>query len=212
MELVQVALNNLNIVTSSELDGYGYQSVSDAISCFKHFSKGRIYENCLEWCSGPGYLGFAAANVGLVNNITLLDIYKDNELVCNKTIENNNITNAKFILSDNFKNVETTETFDLIIGNPPHFNVNYIAPTATGNDKHGARKFRDEHWNIHKDFFKNVSNFLSDDGEIMLMENSTGSSINTFKDMISDNNLKIKDYCKSTEYPNQIWYLHITKM
>jgi len=43
------------------------------------------------------------------------------------------------------------------------------------------------------------------------MENTKGSNPDTFKKMIEDNNLTIKNYCQSVSYPNDIWYIHITK-
>lgn len=207
MKTEQVKIGNFEIFTSGDLDGYGYQSLTDAISCFIHFSKGKKYQNCLEWCSGPGYFGFAALYQQLAKNITLLDIYESNETVCNETIKHNNISNARFILSDNFKNIDCQEKFDLIIGNPPHFN---FLLDCVDND-HEHRKFADIDWKIHQDFFENVNNYLTDDGEIMLMENSQGSNIKTFEQMIDNNNLKIIDYCTSVQFPNELWYLHITK-
>lgn len=210
-EIIELKLGNFLIQTSSDLDGYGYQTVIDAVSCFNHFSNGKKYNHCLEWCSGPGYLGFGTLSHGLTKKLTLLDIFEPNKTVVENTIKQNNLSETvNFILSDNFLNHKKTIKYDLVIGNPPHFNFSH--PPTKGVDINEHRKYQDTDWKIHRDFFENINDYITDDADIILMENIKGSDLNTFKDMIESNGLKIKDYCLSVEYPNDIWYLHITKI
>jgi|TARA_B110000902_G_C14087830_1_gene505657 tRNA1(Val) A37 N6-methylase TrmN6 len=208
-EIVEVRVDKFLVYTSNKLDGYGYQTAADAVSCINHFSNGRIYNHCLEWCAGPGYLGFGTLSQGLTKNLTLLDIHEPNKIVVEKTIDKNNLNdNVNFILSDNFKNHNTDVKYDLIIGNPPHFT---FSPTYGNIDPNEHRKFKDENWNIHKDFFKTVSNHITDDADIILMENTKGSNLDTFAKMIESNGLRIENYCLSVTYPDNIWYVHIKK-
>ena len=81
------------------------------------------------------------------------------------------------IINSNFKNHNTDVKYDLIIGNPPHFT---FSPTYGNIDPNEHRKFKDENWNIHKDFFKTVSNHITDDADIILMENTKGSNLESF--------------------------------
>lgn len=163
----------------------------------------------MEWCSGPGYLGLASLSQSLTDKLTLSDIFEPNKFVVEKTIQENNLQKSvEFILSDNFKNHTKDKKYDLIIGNPPHFN---FEPSFGNIDPNEHRKYKDTDWNTHNDFFANVNDYTTDDVDIMLMENTKGSNINTFKDMIEKNGLVIKNYCLSVTYPENIWYLHITK-
>ena len=209
-EIIELKIGNFLIYTSGSLDGYGYQTLVDAVSCINHYAAGRKYNHCLEWCSGPGYLGFGTLSSGLTKNLTLLDIFEPNKDVVESSIDRNNLRkNVNFILSDNFSNHEKNLKYDLVIGNPPHFN--FLNPPNENVDINEHRKFQDTDWKIHKDFFKNVNDYITDDADIILMENTKGSNLDTFKSMIETNGLQIKDYCLSVEYPDDIWYLHITK-
>jgi len=208
-DIVEVRLDKFLIYSANELDGYGYQTAADAVSCINYFSNGKKYNHCLEWCSGPGYLGFATLSQSFTKKLTLLDIYKPNKVVVEKTIEKNNLQGVvNFIASNNFSNINTTNKFDLVIGNPPHF---AFSPATSNIDPNEHRKYQDKEWKIHKDFFKNVSKYTTEDVNIILMENVKGSNPDTFKEMIEENNLVIKNYCLSVQYPNDIWYIHITK-
>ena len=208
-DIVEVRLDKFLIYSANKLDGYGYQTAADAVSFFKHFSKGKKYNHCLEWCSGPGYLGFGTLSQGLTKKLTLLDIHEPNKFIVEKSIEKNDLNNCvDFILSNNFEQHLPSRKYDLIIGNPPHFS---FAPTYGNIDPNEHRKYQDKDWKIHKDFFDTVNDFITDDADIILMENTKGSNPDTFKEMISNNNLKIENYCLSVTYPNDIWYIHITK-
>lgn len=209
MELKKIKLNNIEIYTADQLDGYGLQHVSDFISVCKHFYKDRKFKNALEWCSGPGYFGFMLFDYDLAEKVTLTDIFEPLHEVVNETIAINQLEDkVKFMVSDNFANVD--EKFDLIVGNPPHFNfeLEYNEETIRC---HEHRKFMDRHWKIHDNFFRHVSNYLTDDGEIVLMENCKGSVPDTFKQMIEENNLQIKDIQKSQEFPNDVYFIRIKK-
>lgn len=208
-DIVEVRLDKFLIYSTNELDGYGYQTATDAVSCFNYFSNGKKYNHCLEWCSGPGYLGFATLSQGITKKLTLLDIYKPNKIVVEKTIEKNNLQDAvNFVASNNFSSIDPINKFDLVIGNPPHF---AFSPGTNNIDPNEHRKYQDKEWKIHKDFFKNVGKYTTENADIMLMENVKGSNPDTFKEMIKENNFVIKNYCLSVQYPNDIWYIHITK-
>lgn len=206
-----VNIGQYRVVTSEETDGFGYMTVKDAISCFKYFSNGRTFDTALEWCCGPGYFGIACLDQKLVNQISFSDISEYAQQVMSETIRHNNIR-SDFYLSDNFKNIPS-QKFDLIVGNPPHFNFTAPAWKQDGTvTKHENRKMQDVDWEIHRDFFNNVNDYLNVDGKIMLMENVTGSSPETFLTMLEKNNLEITNFSNSVLHPDIVYYLEISKV
>lgn len=205
-----IKVGNFTVITNDETDGYGALTVQDAISCFLYFAQGRQFKNTLEWCCGPGYFGFAALYSKLTKQISFSDISEHAQSVILASLEINNL-DCKFYLSDNFKNIPK-QKFDLIIANPPHFNFTVPAwrddLTVT---EHEPRKMRDLNWDIHRNFFNNVNDYLTQDGKIMLMENVTGSRPETFSDMLQDNNLKITNFSNSVKHKDIVYYIEIAK-
>ena len=205
-----IKVGDYTVITNQETDGYGALTVKDAISCFVHFAQGRQFENALEWCCGPGYFGFAALHSKLAKQISFSDISEHAQSVILNSLQVNNL-DCKFYLSDNFKNIPK-QKFDLIIANPPHFN--FTVPDDRDDlivNEHEPRKMRDLNWNIHRNFFDNVNEYLTKDGKIMLMENATGSKPETFSHMIRKNNLKITNVSKSIAHTDFVYYIEIAK-
>ena len=206
-----INLGEYKVFTSDETDGFGYLTVQDAISCFTYFAQGRQFNHALEWCAGPGYFGLATLQTGLASKVSFSDISPKSQAVLDKTIDYNKLDCA-FYLSDNFKNIPE-QHFDLIVGNPPHFNFTLPDSGEFGNV--GAdedRKMQDLDWNTHREFFNNVNQYLTDDGKIMLMENVTGSTPDTFSEMLKENNLTITNYSQSTKHTDYVYYIEISKI
>ena len=68
----------------------------------------------------------------------------------------------------------------------------------------------DPEWNIHKSFFQQVENYLTDDGIVLLVENSTESNTKLFEQLIEDTNLQLTNtYNFSAEVP--LYYIEIRK-
>jgi len=84
-------------------------------------------------------------------------------------------------LSDNLKSIPPAERWDLVVSNPPHFADDYI----------GDSRGHDPDWRIHREFFSTVSAFLKPGGVIVLQENTAGSTVETFRDMIAEAGLSI---------------------
>lgn len=199
--------SGLSVVFTDETNGMGDLLMGDALHTIQKLYPGKIFSNCLEWCSGPGFLGFTLLGAGLCERIVLSDIFEPAEKIIKRTVINNGLDNkVKFYCSDCFDNIPETEKFDFIIANPPHFSFSPYAPHLSD-----PRKFKDEGWNIHRKFFSQVYNYLTDDGKILLLECSWGSNLDIFKDMIEQNNLKISNHFPSEKLFMDIWYLEVTK-
>jgi methylase of polypeptide subunit release factors len=171
----------------------------------------RTFNNCLEWCAGPGFIGFALLAKQICNHLTLADIYQPSIDLVNATIKFNKLnSNTSVFLSDNFKSIPSNK-FDLIVGNPPHFSNDVYAKYLPHWKHTGNRIYQDTNWKIHYDFFKSVKEFMTDDCKILLIENIRGCSEETFKDVIFDNGLEITNHFLSPTLSTNYWYLEIGK-
>lgn len=128
-----------------------------------------------EWCAGPAFIGFSLLGFGLCDTLCLADINPDAVRACRRTIAANSLEDRVSVYrSDNLDNIPETERWDLVVGNPPHFDWTQI----------GERRFADTGWNIHRRFFNSVARFLKPGGVILLQENNHGSTVETFRPMI----------------------------
>lgn len=146
----------------------------------------------LEFCGGPGFIGFSLLAQGLCNEVVFVDINLEVIDILNKTIQENNLqTVARVYLSDGLRRLPIEEKFDLIISNPPHFRT---------SQKLGLIGF-DEDWKLHDSFYKNVDKYLNERGSILFQENYLGSDEGDFIDMIKKNGLT---YSESFMYREEI--------
>lgn len=207
-----INLFGINVSYSDDLNGGGLHASKDYIIVLKKLYGNTVFEHCMEWCAGPGYIGFSILGAKICKQLTLVDINPDAITVVNKTIDNNNIQSiVDSYLSDNFVTVDVNKKFDLIVGNPPHFSEDvYMKHHGLWRDTH-SRIYRDKDWNIHRQFFQTVGQYLSPSGKILLLESTRGSSEETFKTMIEDNGLRITNHLFSPLFPDKNWYLEIQR-
>lgn len=202
--------SDIMVFFNEELEGSGtfyaneYLKVLDRVHHKKHF------ENCFEWCSGPGFIGFMLLANRICKKLTLGEIYKP----CFKALDT-----TRSHLNDRYKNkvsynqissitdLPGNNKFDLIVGNPPHWDVNSgkMITKYSRRDRVSA----DPSWQIHENFYSNVKNYLSDDGIILLLEASSASGPDDFESMIDKNNLKIVD-CYVTNNRSEIYFIEVT--
>ena len=87
-------------------------------------------------------------------------------------------------LSDNLTGMSPRNQFDLIVSNPPHFDIRSVDETKLNPVGLGSV---DPGWIFHRDFYASVHDYLSDDGEIWFLENSDGASEATLLPFIEAN-------------------------
>lgn len=90
-------------------------------------------------------------------------------------------------ICDVLKGVPKKEKWDLVVGNPPHFNGTFRDYYKNQRN----RIFVDPSWRIHKAFYKKVSNHLSSDGSALFVENYKGSDPEIWKSMIGGKRLRL---------------------
>jgi len=170
----------------------------------------RQFDRCLEWCSGPGFIGFALLAYEICNDLTLVDRHAPCAVSVADTIQRNQCADrVKFFNLDRIASLPASETFDLVIANPPHY------LTCPGNHNY-QRIAVDQHWQAHEEFYANIGAHLNPGAVILMQENQAGSLAGPaeFMPMIERNGLRITAYWTSARYfdragPTQIYYLEI---
>jgi len=131
----------------------------------------------LDICCGVGIVGLTLCaklkGEGRVRKLSLLDINIFNLNSAKRTLRRNDFGGIEFqtFLSDSLKSVPEGEKFDLIVSNPPHlftddFTKKNLNPTTLGTF--------DENWRFHTDFYSVADRYLSERGQIWLLENFQG--------------------------------------
>lgn len=167
------------------------------------------WHSCLEWCSGPGFIGFALLAHRLCERLVLHDCHGDLADNIQKTAQRNSVQDqVRFYVGDSIQCLPQ-QKFDLVVANPPHYLV------CPGDDNY-QRLAVDKDWQAHRNFFQSISTYLAQDGIILLQENQAGSlnGVTEFWQMIHNNNLRISAYWSSprfwdTKGPTQIYYIEI---
>jgi methylase of polypeptide subunit release factors len=145
----------------------------------------------LEWCSGPGYIGFTLLARGLCHSLGLADINEEAIAACRKTVRENQLTEQVAVLrSDCFDDIPAHLRWDLVIGNPPHVNTKHPGETAFQREKPRVI-YLDQDWDIHRRFYKQVARHLKPGGSVVLQEKYKFSRPETFHEMITDGGLVI---------------------
>lgn len=180
----------------------------------------RVFDNCLEWCAGAGFIGFRLLSDGTCKKLTLFECFEPAIAACNKTISNlpkrfkNTVST---IHCDNIKSLSKDLKFDLIVANPPHFNAVLWSgtfhdtadePGSWCESDHFNTKATDKNWQLHQEFFINIKKNLAINGIILLQECIFGSSTSEFKDFIDAGGLKITNAFREKREPS-IWYLEL---
>lgn len=130
-----------------------------------------------EWCAGPAFIGFSLLGFGLCDTLCLADVNPDAVRACRRTVAENGLARRVAVYrSNNLDDIPASEHWDLVVGNPPHFDW---AQT-------GEARFGDTGWNIHRRFFQSVGQFLKPKGVILIQENNHGSTVETFRQMIQE--------------------------
>lgn len=206
---VDMIIDDIKIYSDGHLNGGGSGFGQEIISVIKEIYPGKIFENCLEWCSGSGFMGFGLLAKGLIKNLWLSDIFRPAMMSCQETIkhlpEKYHGCTVETLHTGDVKEYPNGAVFDLIIANPPHWDWSIKPFREAFNDQ---RICADNGWKIHENFFQNIKPHLSPDGVILLQEAASASGPETFIDMVTDNGLKIHRAFQ-TESNREYWYLEV---
>ncbi|WP_298243724.1 methyltransferase [uncultured Bradyrhizobium sp.] len=177
----RVTLGGITIEYKAELDGGGIEFGQDFIPFLRSRNMPK-QQRAFEWCSGPAFIGFSLLGNGLCETLCLADINPAAVDSCRGTVRQNRLENSVSVYhSNNLQSIPESERWDLVVSNPPHFVDQY----------EGDIRAHDPGWNIHREFFSTVPQYLKDDGVIVLQENNRGSTVETFREMIEHAGLEI---------------------
>ena len=177
----RVVLGGITVEYKSELDGGGIEFGQDFIPFLR--SRGMPKQPRLfEWCAGPAFIGFSMLGHGLCETLCLADINPAAVASCNKTVRLNHLEERVSVYhSNNLRSIPDEERWNLVVSNPPHFIDQY----------EGDIRAHDPGWAIHREFFNTILPHLANDGVIVLQENNRGSTVETFREMITAAGLEI---------------------
>jgi methylase of polypeptide subunit release factors len=171
----------LKVHYMKHLDGGGSAFGQDYVPLLRSWQVPR-QQRVFEWCAGPGFIGFSLLGHGLCQTLCLADINPDAVEACRRTIRSNRLAERVAVYhSDNLAQVPATERWDLVVGNPPHFVDAFV----------GELRSYDPEWRIHRSFFATVEPHLNPGAVIVLQENNSGSTAETFRPMIEDAGLSM---------------------
>ena len=205
-------VNSIDIYYTNETNGGGDHFLPEYAEVIKKWY-GKV-DSVLEWCAGPGFIGYGLLGAGLCNSIAFNEIFEPAIEMCRKTASNNNL-DVQVYTQENLD--EVTEQFDLVVGNPPHWSKEEYAKQALQNflptqtlDTRLKQVLIDEDWNIHKSFFSNMKRMLKHNGKILLQENSTGSNPELWSQLLKGTGLKVYSHADSVAYKSlNIYYLEV---
>jgi len=194
---------------NSDEDGGGTWFGQEYVTVIRNRYPGR-FKRCLEWCSGPGFIGFALLAHDLCEHIVLMDQHLPLTESVKETIDRNQVeSQVTFYCCDRIEQLPEHEKFDLIVANPPHY-------LECPGDANYQRIAVDPDWSAHREFYNHIRQHMNPDAVILLQENQAGSLDGPaeFRDMIERAGLHVTGYFTSPEHydtdgPTQIYYLEI---
>jgi SAM-dependent methyltransferase len=204
---------NLVVYYTQEMEGGGTWFGQEYVPIIQQRYPGRVFERAYEWCSGPGFIGYALLDHGICRHICFSDIYDPAVEIARWTSRLPINACADQVTAYLFRDLALMpahEQFDLVVANPPH-NPSGDAETLSRRDN--TRIEQDPAWAGHQNFFCNIKQHLKPGGIILLQENAVGSTAEMFRPWIESAGLRITDVFPSPKYwtdeLTQIYYIEI---
>ena len=201
----------ISVQYHSHMDGGGTWFGQDYISVIRERYPDRVFDHCLEWCAGPGFIGFNLLSHAVCGEITLHDCYQPAIDCVQQTIHANGLGHrAHAWCGPDISVIPDHGRFDLVVANPPHY-------LECPGDSNYQRLAVDPDWQAHRRFYQQIGAYLAPDGVILMQENQAGSTggRQEFESMIADGGLDIRDVIPSAQFWNepgpwcQIYYIEI---
>jgi hypothetical protein len=208
-EYLSKSWNNFPVFYTHDLDGGGSVHADDFIELLTHHVKPNRFARAFEWCSGPGFVGYATLAHGICESLCLADFFGPAVTAARYTAKANGVeARVSIYQGDNLSALPSHESFDLVLGNPPHFPIRNMTEFSCNND---PRIYVDEGWRVHRQFFSTIRKHLTRDGLIVLSENTWGSHLETFREMIESSGLVIAGWRWSNNHGQSLWYMFVTR-
>lgn len=140
------------------------------IDFIRENSRYQTFPRVYQWASGPAFLGLGMLINGMCEQLVVSDEAKFLAPARKTTTENRLDDHVTFYEGkDVSKLPQNIEKFDLVIANPPKYkNIN--TENSMGKILHGKPKIQDSDWERHREFYRNIGNYLNPGAHIMLIE------------------------------------------
>ena len=203
MEYLKTRYNDINVYYLPEIDGGG-SNKRDYV-CFLEESLGRV-DRVFEWCAGPGFIGFWLLSEGFCNTLCLADINPTAVAACQTTVRKNHLQDLVSVYQSNcFDSIPESESWDLVIGNPPHSGT-----SQPHSEWGGPLLYMDDSWSIHRRFYSGVGRYLKSRSNIVIQENRELASSDDFSPMIEDGGLALVGSYLSRTDPRMYYVWSVT--
>lgn len=184
---------DISVAYQSWLDGGGRhfgQEFIEVVSGRLGFRK-----HVFELCAGPGFIGFSLLAHRLCKNLTLADINAEAVAACKTTIDLNNLRHCcSTHVSDVLDDIPETESWDLIVGNPPHWPACETENPSLLKHDVGLR--------LHERFFLQARRYLKTGGSVLLQENARATTPEDFESMIDRGGFQLLEVIKANAASN----------
>lgn len=180
-----VTYGSLEVHYLDEIDGGGARFGQDYVHFLpEHIGK---VEHVLEWCAGPGFIGFSLLAAGLCDKLTLIDVNPTAVEACQQTVRSNGLADVvRVCCSDSLAALPEGVRYDLVVANPPH------CPDPTPSPGgHTQLIYNDVGWKTHESFYREIPQHLTDDGRVILQEDASQSGVDDFRPMIEGAGLQL---------------------
>ncbi len=163
------------------MEGGGIYRSPMFIEVLSLIAPNRIFNHCLEWCSGPGFIGFGLLGKGLCKQLDLADIWQPS-LTAAKAVKAPCNVDTWHIR--NLCDIQPPRMYDLIVANPPWWPGNLL------HNQHN-RLGADPELTTLKKFFIDAKNYLTPDGIIVLIEGQTYTGPKDISNALVDTGLEL---------------------
>jgi len=187
-----VVEGGIRVYYERELDGGGTTFGQMYVPILRRLGLGG---SCYEPFSGPAFIGFSLLGAGICDELVVSDVNPKAIDYVKLTVKLNNLGDrVKYYTSNLLEGIPRDLKFDLVIANPPHFKD--LSFCKNGCDDILILKALDRGFKMHRDFYHGIAGYLKPKGNVVLVENSDGSSPEDFIPMITESGLRYKGTIK----------------
>lgn len=163
------------------MEGGGIYRSPMFIEVLSLIAPNRIFNHCLEWCSGPGFIGFSLLGKGLCKRLDLADIWQPSLTAANAVQAPCKVDTWHI---RNLCDIQPPRMYDLIVANPPWWPGNLL------QNQHN-RLGSDPELSTLKKFLIDAKNYLTPDGIIVLGEGQTYTGPKDIVNALADTGLEM---------------------
>jgi hypothetical protein len=164
---------DLTVFWKPELDGGGQTFGQDFLPVVRELF-GRV-SHVYEACAGCGFIGFSLLAEGLCERLTLSDINPRSVEAMRETVSRNGLEDKVEVhLADGLDALPRASVFNLVVSNPPWYDVDG-----------GSLIAGDPGWAFHRSFYAGIRDYLAPAASVLVQENSGGAEPEVFAPMLA---------------------------